>query len=246
MNILVAEDDHVCRETLRSYIESDKGYHVTVAADGEEAWAQLCKSGQSFDVGIFDIQMPKLDGFRLIERMRSTPALRHIPAILCSAASDRTTVTKASALSVVHYIIKPYSKRVILEKLQTVRAEMIRLGTDHPHAVLARIGVDRQTYRALIATLIEEMRSWIQRARTETEIGKFTILLERAAGLSAACKLLGLSRVAERFEMIEQTMAHHSSALEHAQFPLLFAQISPLFEALETDAEHASQQVRGD
>ena len=126
MNILVADDDRMSREMLRRIIESDETHSVTLAEDGEQAWNILCEGTRQFDVGMFDINMPRTDGLQLIERIRATPSLRHIQMMLCTAAADRNTVGRASALSVSHYIIKPYSKELILNKLKTVREEIAR------------------------------------------------------------------------------------------------------------------------
>src|SRR3569833_225207 len=153
MNILVAEDDRMSREMLTRMIASDENNHVIAAADGEEARKILCSGEHEYDVGIFDINMPKIDGFQLLERIRAMPSLRHLKAMLCTAAADRTTVERASGLAVLHYIVKPYNKAVILAKLAAIREELMRLGAESREQLHKRLGVDNEIYTVLVNAL---------------------------------------------------------------------------------------------
>ena len=243
MNVLVADDDRMSREMLRRIIESDESYKVTLAEDGEEAWKHLCDTSQHFDVAILDINMPRIDGLRLVERMRATSSLKGIPAILCTAAADRSTVSRASALSVSHYIIKPYSKSVILAKLQTVRGEIARQGFEDRTAVLKRLQTDETTYRILTSALLAEIQKWLQLSLYTSDMAKFTKLAERVPGLRGACLTLGLSSVVARLDEVEFTVVSDSAASKGQQSPLLLAQIAPVFEQLDQEVRRLQQQL---
>ena len=62
MNILIAEDDDISRDLLRRILEREPEYTLTLTSDGEKAWAQLTDPAQRFDLGIFDLMMPRLSG----------------------------------------------------------------------------------------------------------------------------------------------------------------------------------------
>ncbi|HEU5078617.1 MAG TPA: response regulator [Opitutaceae bacterium] len=243
MNILVADDDRMSREMLRRIVESDENNRVTLAEDGEEAWNILCEGSQQFDVGLFDINMPRTDGLQLIERIRATPSLRHIQTMLCTAAADRNTVGRASALSVSHYIIKPYSKDLILSKLKAVREEIARQGVENRESLLARLGVDEETYLVLATALLDEVERWLQHARYTSDLARFAKLAERAPGLRGGCVLLGLNALVTRFTEIEFTLASDSAASKGQQSPLLLSQIAPIFEALDQEAKRIRRQL---
>jgi CheY-like chemotaxis protein len=243
MNILVADDDRMSREMLRRIIESDPTYQVALAEDGEEAWKLLGDESQQYDVGIFDINMPKIDGFGLLERMRASPRLKSLPVILCTAAADRSTVGRASALSVTHYIVKPYTKSVVLDKLQTVKSEMTRQGREDHGAVLQRLGIDAETYQVLVKALIGEINQWVQTARYTSDLGKFAKIAQRASGLRGASDLFGLDALVTRFGDIEFTLLSDSAASKGQQSPFLFAQIGPIFDLLEQEAKRVSRQL---
>lgn len=76
-SVLVVEDNDQLRDLLRRTLES-AGHSVTVARDGEEAWA-LCQDGLAVDVIVTDLSMPRMGGQELVRRVRAqspdTPAL---------------------------------------------------------------------------------------------------------------------------------------------------------------------------
>lgn len=69
MKILLAEDQTMVRGALAALLRLEPGVEVTEAEDGEAAY-ELCQSG-TFDVVLTDIEMPKLNGLQLLEKLRS-------------------------------------------------------------------------------------------------------------------------------------------------------------------------------
>jgi two-component system chemotaxis sensor kinase CheA len=83
--ILVAEDSTASRMLLRGMLES-AGYAVETATDGLEAFSLLCR--ETFDVLVTDVEMPRLDGFGLIERVRADSSLTELPVVLVTALAS--------------------------------------------------------------------------------------------------------------------------------------------------------------
>ncbi len=243
MNVLVADDDRLSRELLRKIVESDSTYRVLLAEDGEEAWKTLCDEGNPIDIAMLDIHMPRVDGLAVIERMRAIPTLKNIPVILCTAAADRSTVAKASTLSVAHYVVKPYAKDVILAKLQTVRQEITRNSFENLGEVLHRLSIDDETYRALASALLKEIGAWLQTTRFTTDLGRFVRLSERAAGLRGACELFGLPSLVHKLGEIEFTLLSDSAASKGQQSPLVMGQLAPIFETLEREIKRVQRHL---
>ncbi len=243
MNILVAEDDRMSREMLTRMIESDEAYQVTAAADGEEAWKVLCDGTQQFDVGIFDINMPRIDGFQLLERIRATPSLRNLKAMLCTAAADRTTVERASGLAVSHYLVKPYNKAVILGKLKIMRAELTRLGVENRDELLKRLGMDVEIYGVLVTALLDNMSEWVTNARYTSDLTKFAQLTRRTEGFRGASATFGLTSVVSRLDEVEFTLVSDSAASQGQQSPLLLSQIMPIFEQLDEELKRVRRYL---
>jgi CheY-like chemotaxis protein len=77
--VLIVDDSEGYR-LLATRVLSVAGYEVKQAGDGSEAWAQLQQ--QPFDVVITDAEMPEMDGFELVQRVRASSALADLPVIL--------------------------------------------------------------------------------------------------------------------------------------------------------------------
>lgn len=84
--ILVVDDDDDTR-SIYAEILSLEGHRVITAADGEEAIAYALHI--AFDLIVLDLCLPKVDGIRVIEELRSSPAARSPPIIAVSAGDER-------------------------------------------------------------------------------------------------------------------------------------------------------------
>ena len=97
VNLLICEDSETVAMLLRVMLER-AGAVVTTAADGEEGLAQFTQHSDELDLVITDIQMPKLDGYELMQRIRATGWSGHIVASLHSLPLK--TRTSAAPLTV--------------------------------------------------------------------------------------------------------------------------------------------------
>lgn len=104
LRVLVADDDRLFT-TLASSSLSAAGHAVTVVRDGAEALDVLDRN--EIDVALVDLSMPKVDGFRLIAWMRSTPRLQFLPVIVLSARNDVAAIEEAYQLGANSYQTKP-------------------------------------------------------------------------------------------------------------------------------------------
>ena len=94
--ILVVDDNENNREMLQRRLERE-GYHeVTLATDGAAALALL--ESRPFDLVLLDIMMPGINGYQVLEAMKSDPARRDIPVIMISALDDMTSVIRCIEL----------------------------------------------------------------------------------------------------------------------------------------------------
>src|SRR5262245_10828767 len=115
--ILVADDDPISLTLVRTILQRDGATRVITARDGSEAWARL-EAGPNFALCIFDIHMPGLGGLALTEKLRSDPRFADQRVMLCSSATDRETVEAAAALAVYHFVVKPFSRDALLQRVR--------------------------------------------------------------------------------------------------------------------------------
>lgn len=118
MRILIADDDPTSLKLLAKIMETMPEHSVTTVADGATAWQLLDDPGRSFDVAFLDLNMPHLDGFELLGRIRQSPILKSLEVVLVTAAADRTTVIKAAQLGARHFLVKPCSIAAVAAKLK--------------------------------------------------------------------------------------------------------------------------------
>lgn len=203
MKILVAEDDDVSRMLLTRMLSPEPGWQVTAVSNGAKAWA-LLDADPHFDIGVFDLMMPELDGLELISRVRNDPRLASLPVILCTALNDRSTVEQAAALEVNHYITKPFSRSTVLAKVRDVAALQQDLDIVEPAATAcARLEISPEDWHAMIAQLIENTTRWVKDAGQTLRKDQVRALGLRANALKGACVNLGTFGLAAQFTRAE-------------------------------------------
>lgn len=83
--VLVVDDDYAIREMLTVLLEEETGHEVLAAANGREAWDLLSAPDSSIDVVVCDINMPVMNGYQLVRRIRADARLGATPVIMASA-----------------------------------------------------------------------------------------------------------------------------------------------------------------
>jgi two-component system sensor histidine kinase and response regulator WspE len=79
--ILVVDDSRTVREVVRGLLTS-RGYLVDVAVDGSDGWNAV--RGQTYDLVITDVDMPRMNGIELVRRIKQDPALKKTPVMIVS------------------------------------------------------------------------------------------------------------------------------------------------------------------
>jgi len=114
--ILVAEDDAAGRELIRELLELE-GYDVRMTADGREALEAL-RQPPAPDLVLLDIQMPELDGYEVMRRMRAIPGLATVPVVAFTAYAMAGDRERALAAGFDGYITKPIRVATLREELR--------------------------------------------------------------------------------------------------------------------------------
>ena len=110
-------DDSLTTRTLERNILEYQGYEVTVATDGQQAWETL--QVQAFDLVVSDIEMPRMDGFELTERIKQNERLADIPVIIVSSLSADAEKQRGIEVGADAYIVKgQFETHALLEVVQ--------------------------------------------------------------------------------------------------------------------------------
>ena len=118
-HLLVCEDSATVAILLKLMLER-AGAVVTTAADGEEGLALFTQNSSEIDLIITDMQMPKLDGYELMRRIRATGWSGHIVALTAFAASKDEDKCRAAGCS--HYLTKPITPASFTSSIAAVLA----------------------------------------------------------------------------------------------------------------------------
>jgi len=102
--IFIAEDDAATRLAITRHLEHDD-YTVVSAGDGVQALEMIRETPP--DLILLDIYMPKMDGRRVLEHIRTDEKLRHLPVIVITTDHDFNTAVECISLGADDYLIKP-------------------------------------------------------------------------------------------------------------------------------------------
>mgnify|MGYP001559741864 FL=1 len=102
--ILVVEDSATMRLFIKMFLRSLHDVSITEATDGLDGLEKLGK--ESFDLVITDVNMPRLDGLQLIERIRGSLGLK-MPIIILTTRGEKENIEKGISLGANNYVTKP-------------------------------------------------------------------------------------------------------------------------------------------
>ena len=120
-SILVVDDDKVVRRIVVAKLYG-LGYEVEEAEDGQEALDLLLDDGEVPDLLITDNNMPRLNGFQLVRRLRESedPAVATLPIIMLTARQGEHDIIEGLKTGADDYVIKPFSPDELAARVQTV------------------------------------------------------------------------------------------------------------------------------
>jgi two-component system OmpR family response regulator len=113
--ILIVDDEAGVRELLGDALRI-AGFETSTASDGMSALTVI--RNKKPDLLIIDINMPLMDGFELVERLRSTGD--NTPALMLSARADRVDVTRGLTLGADDYVTKPFGLEELLLRVKAI------------------------------------------------------------------------------------------------------------------------------
>jgi chemosensory pili system protein ChpA (sensor histidine kinase/response regulator) len=109
--VLLVDDSVSVRRFVGQMLEK-AGFAVTTAVDGADALARLAEA--SFDVVVTDLEMPRVNGYELIDDLRRRPTSRDVPVIVLTTRAGDKHVALAQSLGVQHYVTKPVEEHAFV------------------------------------------------------------------------------------------------------------------------------------
>lgn len=116
-HVLAVDDSLTMRELLRAALR-DAGYAVTLASDGREALDRLAEAAP--DLIVTDLNMPRLDGFGLIEAVRSGQKAARIPILVLTTETGQDLKDRARRIGATGWIGKPFDDAALVATIRRV------------------------------------------------------------------------------------------------------------------------------
>jgi DNA-binding response OmpR family regulator len=183
-SVLVVDDDEMI-VGLVGHALAAAGYRVVTAATGSEALARVAEALP--DLIVSDVNMPDMDGFTLVQRLRENPRLRSMPLLFLTSRAEASDVVAGMSLGADDYLFKPFD---IGELVARVDAKRLR-----PPVPFDDLPTDRRT--GLAARFVAETgttpHKWLSMQRVlharnlleETDLGLESVATRSGFGTAA-------------------------------------------------------------
>lgn len=146
--ILVVEDDRSLASVLE-YNLTNSGYEVLCAYDGQDGLNQA--RSRNPDLMILDVMLPVIDGVELCRQLRAESATRQTPIMMLTAKAEETDQLIGFSVGADDYVCKPFSIRVLLERLKSLLRRQNRTASNQEVITIGDITVDRVKHRASLS-----------------------------------------------------------------------------------------------
>jgi type IV pili sensor histidine kinase/response regulator len=128
--ILIIDDSVTVRRTLQRVL-GRSGYQLLQCRDGLDAWELLNRQSSGIDLALCDLEMPNMDGFSLLQLIRSHSVWKSLPVVVLTSRENDLHRQRAMNLGATDYLTKPFQPNELLVtvgNLLQAKAEMESLG----------------------------------------------------------------------------------------------------------------------
>ncbi len=192
LKVLVIEDDRSLSDVL-VYNLKQAGYDVLTASDGQDGLLQA--QLKLPDVVVLDLMLPVIDGLDVCRRLRSGTATREMLIVMLTAKAEESDELIGFSLGADDYVTKPFSVKVLLERIKALRRRRSGEAADDEVASRQGVTVDRRRHQAsaagktlqltrsefrLLDTLIRQPGRVFDRSELiDAALGEDTMVMER-------------------------------------------------------------------
>lgn len=149
--LLVADDNAANLELLRRLLEP-AGHEVVCVADGAAALEAV--GSRPFDLVLLDVLMPRLDGFEVLQAIKSDPQLRHLPVLMITSLDELDAAARAIGLGAADYLTKPFEPVLLHARIRScLEAKRLR---DQQVEAMARVREERHRARELLRVILPD------------------------------------------------------------------------------------------
>jgi len=123
MKVLVADDDNTFR-SLVVEILTEAGYEVRAEENGLLAWNRLEAEGA--DLAVLDVNMPEMDGFQLLGRIRADERFRDMPVLMLTIRAFADDQVQGYETGADDYLTKPFNSEILLARVKVLERRILK------------------------------------------------------------------------------------------------------------------------
>ena len=123
--MLLVEDDQFLRELTERLLMELGVRNVVTAVDGKDGYQQVTRARYPFDIIICDLEMPNVDGFQFMRKLRSSNDISkpNVPVLILSGKTDEESIHTAVELGIHGFLAKPVSKATLESRIKLALVE---------------------------------------------------------------------------------------------------------------------------
>jgi len=213
-HILVVEDDKSLADVL-AYNLAQAGFEVSVARDGQDGLQQA--EVKVPDLVLLDLMLPEMDGLTVCRRLRANAVTRESIIVMLTAKSEESDQVVGFSLGADDYVTKPFSVRVLLERLKALLRRREGNATDHDVSSNQGVMVDRRAHRVTAGDTLLDL--------TPSEFGLLDVLIRQPGRAFSRAELIDAALGSDTI-VLERTIDVHIRALRQ--------KLGPFAEVVET------------
>jgi two-component system chemotaxis response regulator CheY len=116
VHALIIDDSKTMRSILRRIV-TELGFETSEAGNGQEA-LDVLEAGLVPDICLIDWNMPLMDGYTFVTRVRADDRWRNVTLMMVTTESEHGQIVRALAAGAHEYVIKPFTPDAIIEKME--------------------------------------------------------------------------------------------------------------------------------
>jgi len=117
MSKILSVDDSATMRRIIGRAVSVLGFDFLEAENGLQALSLLEKEASTLDLIILDVNMPEMDGFETLTRIKADGRFKNIPVMMVTTESDRARIVQAIQAGAVNYLTKPFNQEDLASKI---------------------------------------------------------------------------------------------------------------------------------
>jgi two-component system, chemotaxis family, chemotaxis protein CheY len=121
LSVLVIDDEAFMRQLISRVLNDIGIFGVGLARNGEDGLEKVHEIGDRLDIILCDLQMPEMDGFEFVRRLRSSKTVfdPDIPVLIVTGHSDQKHISEAVQTGINGFLVKPISKANLESRLKS-------------------------------------------------------------------------------------------------------------------------------